>query len=284
MNLIFRCFYGIPLLHAQRFPTNAILGTVKILSKIIHREIPEYVAFFLDKGRDPRRQNLLPEYKANRLETPDPVKVQIPVVKEFAYALGCAVIERTGVEADDLMASFARKYGNDFDNIYIFSADKDLAQCVRGNVEQIIPDSDKESIGCYLSAPNVLEKFGVLPEQIVDYLSLMGDQADNIPGIYGVGPKKASHWLREWGSLENIFAHIEKIKPERFQNLLLAGREILERNRQIIKLNDQIENIYLEKCEFNSENYDRLVDFYQLASLKRMQAKKQWVQEDLFSF
>jgi DNA polymerase-1 len=283
LNLIFRCFYGIPLLDTQKFPTNAILGSVKILSKIIDLEKPSHIAIFFDKGRDPNRQLLLPEYKANRVEMPDPVKIQIPVVKEFAYAMGCTVIERSGVEADDLIASFVRKYGHQFDEVLIFSTDKDFAQCVDGNVYQVIPENDRDSVGSRLDCGSVLEKFGVYPKQMVDYLALIGDQADNIPGIRGVGPKTARAWLRELGDIERICSQISLIKPVRFQSILNESVEILQRNRQLIALDCSIDDIYWEKNIPDEQAYDRLIELYQLASLKKKYGKSQWVQRDLFS-
>jgi DNA polymerase-1 len=282
LNLIFRCFYGIPLLNNQNFPTNAILGTVKILTKIVDVEKPSHIAIFFDRGRDPHRRSLLPEYKANRAEMPDPVKIQIPVVKEFAYALGCAVIERSGVEADDLIASFAHKYGSQFDEVLIFSTDKDFAQCIGGNRYQIIPGNDRNSIGNRLDRAGIFEKFGVYPEQMVDYLALVGDQADNIPGIRGVGPRTASIWLREWGSIGGILSQASEIKPPRFRSILNESAAILDRNRRLVTLDRDIGDIYLEENASDGYAYDRLVELYQLFSLKRKNEKRQWIQEDLF--
>ncbi|MDR1591032.1 MAG: hypothetical protein LBR92_03500 [Puniceicoccales bacterium] len=282
LNLIFRCFYGIPLLDNQNFPTNAILGVVKILNKILNLEKPSHMAIFFDKGRDPNRHLLLPEYKANRLEMPDPVKIQIPVIKEFAYALGCTVIERFGVEADDLIASFIHKYGSQFDEVLIFSTDKDFAQCIGSNIYQMIPENSRDSIGNRLDRSGIMEKFGIYPEQIVDYLALIGDQADNIPGIRGVGPKTAREWLREFGDIGAILSRILSIKPIRFQSLLEENREVLQRNRQLITLNRNIDDIYLEKNVPDEQAYDRLIELYQLTSLGRKRGDSQWVQGDLF--
>jgi DNA polymerase-1 len=279
LNLIFRCFYGIPLLNNQKFPTNAILGAVKILAKIIAVEKPSHMAIFFDKGRDPNRQSLLPEYKANRVEMPELVKVQIPAIKAFACALGCAVIERSAVEADDLIASFAHKYTPQFDEILIFSTDKDFAQCVGGNVYQMIPESERSSIGNRLDRNGVCEKFGVYPEQMVDYLALIGDRADNIPGIRGVGSKTASIWLRELGSIEGVLSQVSQIKPPRFRSILNENTAILSRNCQLITLNRNIGDIYLEENTPNGQAYDQLVELYQLSSLKEKDRK--WIQEDL---
>ncbi|MDR0418025.1 MAG: hypothetical protein LBH08_01135 [Puniceicoccales bacterium] len=269
LNLIFRCFYGIPLLNTQNFPTNAIFGAIKTLTKIINLEHPSCVVVFFDKGRDPIRQALFPEYKANRIEIPDPVKVQIPAVREFAYAMGCSIIERSGIEADDLIASFAKKYQKQFDEIFIFSTDKDFAQCIMGNIYQIIPGTNKNSLGTRIDISGVMEKFGVLPEQIVDYLALIGDQADNISGIYGVGPKTANIWLQEYGNIDHILANANHIKPERFRTLLIESEGILQRNRQLITLNQNIEDIYLEQNKPDDQAYNDLLNFYQLNSLPK---------------
>ncbi|MDR1366644.1 MAG: hypothetical protein LBJ13_01915 [Puniceicoccales bacterium] len=281
LNLIFRCFYGIPFLNTQNFPTNAIFGAIKILTKIINLEHSPCVVIFFDKGRDPSRQALFPEYKANRIAIPDPVKVQIPVVREFAYAMGCSAIERSGIEADDLIASFAKKYQKQFDEIFIFSTDKDFAQCIMGNIYQIIPGTNKDSLGTRIDTPGVMKKFGVLPEQIVDYLALVGDQADNIPGIRGVGPKTANIWLQEYGNIDHILANASHIKPERFRALLMEGEGTLQRNRQLITLNQNIEDIYLEQNKPDDQAYNSLLNFYQLNSLLKKQSQRQCSQDNL---
>ena len=272
------------MLNAQQFPTNAIFGAVKTLQKIKQQKDSPDVVFFLDKGRDPRRKSLLPEYKANRSDVPDPVKVQIPVVKEFAYALGLTVIERSGIEADDLIASFANKYQSQWDELIIFSTDKDFAQCIEKNIFQIIPNkSTQNELGLFLDRNGVWNKFGVYPEQIVDYLSLIGDQADNIPGINGVGPKTASKWLNNFSSIENLLQHIDEVKPERFRSQLTESKEILERNRQLIELNRTVEDIFFENNQPDENKYQQLISFYHLNSLKNTFDAPQVAQEDLFS-
>ncbi|MDR2200773.1 MAG: hypothetical protein LBN94_01530 [Puniceicoccales bacterium] len=283
LNLMFRCFYGIPFLSNQNFPTNAVFGAIKILWKMIAVEKPTHIAIFFDKGRDPLRQTLLPKYKANRLEMPDPLKIQIPVVKEFAYALGCTVIERSSVEADDLIASFAQKYRDQFQEILIFSADKDFAQCVDGKVHQIIPAKDKDSVGNRLDRQGIYEKFGVYPEQIIDYLALIGDQADNIPGIYGVGPKTATTWLGQFGNIETILSQITAIRPVRFQSILGENVALLRRNQQLVTLNCGIDDIYCEPLQPNEQQYAQLIDFYGLTSLRHSPFPLPALQGDWFS-
>lgn len=282
MNLIFRCFYGIPMLSNKGFPTNAVLGSVKILQKIMKTEKPDHLVFFLDKGRDPERQALLPGYKANRLEVPDPVKVQIPVVKAFAEALGLTIIERSHVEADDLIASFAHKYQNDFDQTIIFSADKDFAQCVSERVHLLVPGQRSTQLGNLLDRQGVYEKFGVYPEQIVDYLSLIGDQADNIPGVPGVGPKTASNWLQTFSDIEGIFEHIDQLKPVRFQKIVPQEHDNLLRNRQLIALKQEINDIFLEQNTLNRDQYRELTELYHLQSLHLDLEEKHLVQRELF--
>jgi DNA polymerase-1 len=241
------------------------------------------VAIFFDKGRDPHRKLLLPEYKANRCEVPDPVKIQIPVVKEFAYALGCTVIERSAIEADDLIASFAQKYQSQFDEIVIFSADKDFAQCIEKNIYQIVPESHKTSLGRRLDRMGIFEKFGVYPEQMVDYLALIGDQADNIPGIRGVGPKTASAWLKQFGTTETLLSQIPRIKPLRFQSLLRESIVLLHRNQRLIALNRNIDDIYCEILNPNERQYEQLIDFYKLTALSKSPSKFKIFQPDFFN-
>ncbi|MDR2807213.1 MAG: hypothetical protein LBB11_03600 [Puniceicoccales bacterium] len=282
LNLVFRCFYAIPLLTHQDFPINAILGVTKILSKIINLERPSHVAIFFDKGRDTQRQLLFPEYKAQRTAVPDPVKIQIPVIKEFAYALGCTVIERSGIEADDLIASFAQKYRSQFSEILIFSTDKDFAQCIGGNIYQIIPGNEKNSLGNRFDRTNIFKKFGVYPEQIVDYLSLIGDQADNIPGIRGVGAKTASLWLQQFGSIETLLRQYMSVKPLRFQTILSENVTTLRRNQQLVTLDCHISDVYCEVLKPDERRYAQLVDNYKLNSSGKLPSPSKVFQTDFW--
>jgi DNA polymerase I len=284
-NLMFRCFYAIPhLSRADGFPTNAIHGWLRSLWKLADGEKPDELLVVFDLGDDPEKLALLPGYKADRAEMPDTLKPQVPVIKELTRKLGSDMVEIAEVEADDIIGSYAASLANEGHEVYIVSADKDLAQCVRDGVKMMIPPPTANAkVGWQrLDAAGVKEKFGVEPDQIPDYLALIGDTIDCIPGIAGVGPKTAAKWLQEFGSLEGILAHVNEIKPERFREKLESSRELLARNLRLTTLNCQIALPPFQKYPPDPDGlYKLLEDLEMKGHLK--EARKRYGEPDLFS-
>jgi DNA polymerase-1 len=218
-NMAFRAFYGMPeLTRADGFPTGALHGWVKTMWRLQDQEKPDAMVVFFDLGGSQERLALHPEYKAQRKETPEPLERQIPVIKELTRAMGLVGVELDGVESDDLLAAQARLLAKDGHDVLIVSADKDFAQCVDERIKILLPPpTANPKLGWRVLDPaGVVEKFGVPPAQIAEYLALIGDSSDNIPGISGVGPKTAVKWFQEFQTLEGIIAHAAELKPERF--------------------------------------------------------------------
>lgn len=239
-NLAYRCFFAIPeLTRADGFPTNALHGWVKSIWKLEDQERPEAILVFFDLGEAKDRLALLPEYKAQREAMPEALVKQLPYVKLLTRAMGLVGIEQEGVESDDLLASQAVALAKNGNEVLIVSSDKDFAQIVDDRVQILLPPpSANPKLGWrLLNAAGVMEKFGVPPSQIADYLALVGDTSDNIPGLEGVGPKTASKWLQTYGSIEGILANAAQLKPERFVPLVSASTELLTRNKRITTLN-----------------------------------------------
>ena len=239
-NLAYRCFFAVPeLTRADGFPTNALHGWVKSLWKLADQEKPDVTLVFFDLGGAQDRLALHPEYKAQREEMPEALEKQIPYVKSLTRALGYAGIEQDGVESDDLLASEAVARAKLGEDVLIVSADKDFAQIVSDRIKILLPPpSANPKLGWrLLDAAGVGEKFGVPPAQIADYLALVGDTSDNIPGIDGVGPKTASKWLQQFGSLEGVIAHSAELKPDRFQEAVRTQADRLRLNLKLTTLN-----------------------------------------------
>lgn len=239
-NLAYRCFFAIPeLTRADGFPTNALHGWVKSLWRLSDQEKPDGVLVFFDLGGAQDRLLLLPEYKAQREEMPEALSKQIPVIKELTRAMGLGGIEVSGVESDDLLASHAATLAKRGDQVLIVSSDKDFAQMVDDRVKIMLPPpTANPKLGWrVMDATYVVEKFGVPPARIAEFLALVGDTSDNIPGISGVGPKTASKWLLEHGSLEGVIAAADRLNPERFRALVASSAELLRRNLKITTLN-----------------------------------------------
>ena len=164
---------------------------------------PDQIWVFFDKGGSRRREDILPTYKANRGLPPDGFSEQLAWVKRLTTALGHGWREQEGLEADDLIASAVRQHSGDETDLLIVSSDKDLSQLVGPKVKQLLPPpTANPKLGWrLLDESGVKEKFGVSPAGILDYLSIIGDQSDNIPGLTGVGPKTALKWMNEHGDL-----------------------------------------------------------------------------------
>lgn len=239
-NMAFRAFYGMPeLTRTDGFPTGALHGWVKTLWKLQDQERPDGMVVFFDLGGSQHRLALHPEYKAQRKETPEPLEKQIPVIKELTRAMGLVGVELDGIESDDLLADAARRLAGDGHDVLIVSADKDFAQCVNDRIKILLPPpTANPKLGWrVLDAAGVQEKFGVPPAQIAEYLALIGDTSDNIPGVDGVGPKTAAKWFAEFGTLEGILAAAGNLKPERF-------REALGRDATRLRLNLQLTTLH----------------------------------------
>jgi DNA polymerase-1 len=212
---------------------------VKSLWRLSDQEKPDGVLVFFDLGGAQDKLALLPEYKAQREEMPESLARQVPVIKALTRAMGLGGVEQEGVESDDLLASEAEALSRRGDEVLIVSSDKDFAQIVGDRIRIMLPPpSANPKLGWRLmDAAGVVEKFGVPPSKIADFLALVGDASDNIPGLAGVGPKTAAKWLAEFGSLEGVIAAADRIAPERFRAAVASSADMLRRNRRITTLN-----------------------------------------------
>lgn len=242
-NLAFRAYYGMPeLAREDGFPTGAIHGWVRQMWWVEDNIKADKVFVFFDLGGASRQLAIREDYKANRGETPEDLEKQVPVIKEWTRAAGYAGVERHGVEADDLIASYSHQLAGEGHDILIVSADKDLAQLVNDKVHQMVPPpTANPKIGWRELDPVAVEgKFGVKPSQIADYLALIGDTSDNIPGLKGVGPKTASKWLIQYKTLEDIIAHCGELNPKRFQSLVYEEADSVRMNLKMTLLDREL--------------------------------------------
>ena len=230
-NVLYRTFFGLPRLSApDGSPTNVVLGTARILLKILREEKPFAIAAVFDSPGTTPRHELFPEYKANRLKVPEELLAQVPVVKEVVDALGVPRIEVPGAEADDIIGTLSRLAEERGMEVVIISSDKDLYQLVSKKVR--IRDGLKERT---VGVEQVLETFGVGPERVAELLALAGDPSDNIPGVPGIGEKTASGLIREFGTVENLLAHTDRLKGKQ--------RERIEKNAEMARLCRQLAEI-----------------------------------------
>jgi DNA polymerase-1 len=207
---IFRAYYAIQhLSNSKGFPTNALFGFVRMLLKLLNDAESDHVIVTFDAGRATFRTEIYPEYKANREACPDDLVLQMPYFRKICSALGLVVLEKPGYEADDLIGTLARRYCEAGYKTVIVSGDKDLMQLVNDDV--MVWDTMKDRRYC---AADVVEKFGVEPEKVVEILALVGDSSDNIPGVKGVGPKTAAQLISRFGTAEGVIASVDALRQD----------------------------------------------------------------------
>jgi len=207
-SYLFRAFHALPpLTNSKGQPTGAVYGVINMLRKLRDEYQPEYMAVIFDAKGKTFRNDLYPDYKANRPPIPDELRSQIKPLHELVEALGFPVIVVPDVEADDVIGTYARQATQQKIDTLISTGDKDLAQLVNDHVTLI------NTMSYYvMDEAGVRAKFDVPPAAIIDYLALMGDTSDNIPGVPKVGPKTAAKWLNQYGSLDNLVVHADEIK------------------------------------------------------------------------
>jgi len=283
-NLAYRCFYALPeLTRSDGFPTGALHGWVKSLWKLADQEKPEATLVFFDLGGSQDRLALHPEYKAQRAEMPEALEKQIEPLKQLTRAMGLVGIELDGVESDDLLAAQAVALARAGHEAIIVSSDKDFAQIVGERIKIMLPPpSANPKLGWrLLDAAGVLEKYGVPPVQIADYLALVGDTSDNIPGIDGVGPKTAAKWLAEWGNLEGVLTHAMELKPERFREVVAAAADRIRLNLKLTTLNLGLPTVAAEKTPPQVGELLRLLESFEMKGTLA-EARTRYVQAELF--
>lgn len=227
-SIVFRAFYGIPTLTTSKGEhTNAILGFLNILNKILDEENPEYLAVAFDTHHPTFRHELFTEYKGTRKPTPEELKEQVPVLKEVLKAMKVLVIEKPGFEADDVLGTLATKAEKEGYQVSLVSGDRDLLQLASNKIKIRIPKTKRTGteIEDYL-ADDVLEKYKVTPKQFIDLKGLMGDSSDNIPGIPGVGEKTAGKLIEKYKSIENLYDHIDELSPGKTTTTIKENKDL----------------------------------------------------------
>ncbi len=213
--LIFRGYYALiknPRINSSGMDTSAIMGFTNSLFDVISREKPEYLAVAFDKEGSSERTELYADYKANRDETPAAITLAIPYIQRILKAMHIPIVEKAGIEADDLIGTLAKQAEKEGFTTYMVTPDKDYAQLVSENIYMYKPARMGNGIEIW-GIPEVLKKFQIeRPEQVIDYLGMMGDSSDNIPGLPGVGPKTAQKFLAAYGSMEGLLENVDDLK------------------------------------------------------------------------
>lgn len=249
--LIFRGYYAFiknPRINSKGLNTSAIMGFMNSLLEVIRKEKPNYLAVCFDKGGSQERFSIFPEYKANRDETPEAIRIAIPYIHKILDAMQIPIIEKEGYEADDIIGTLAKQAEQEGYTTFMVTPDKDYGQLVSENIFMYKPargGKDTEIWG----VEEVKQNFGVnSPEQVIDLLGMMGDAVDNIPGFPGVGEKTAQKLIQEFGSIENLLQNTDKLKGKL--------RENIENNAEKGLLSKRLARIILDvPVTFHKENF-----------------------------
>lgn len=237
-SLLFRAFYGLhaSLSRSDGTPINAVYGLCNMILPILNKaNEKDYFICIFDASKHTFRTDIYKEYKANRQETPKELLMQKELSRNLFKSFGIPVLEIKEVEADDVIATLVKKYSRNFE-IRIITSDKDLMQLVSSDV--FLYDTLKEK---EIREKEVIEKFGVPPNKVVDVQSLIGDSVDNVPGVLGIGPKKATELINEFNSLEEIYNNLEKLTNKRTKDLLSVNKENAFLSKKLVKLKDDVD-------------------------------------------
>ena len=250
--LIFRGYYAFiknPRINSKGMNTSAIMGFMNSLLDVIKREKPDHLAVCFDKGGSQERTEMFTEYKANRDETPEAIVIAVPYIQKILQAMHIPVVVKEGFEADDIIGTLAKQAEKEDYQTFMVTPDKDFAQLVSENIFMYRPARMGNGIEIW-GVPEVQEKFEVeRPEQVIDYLGMMGDSVDNIPGLPGVGDKTAKKFLKQFGSMENLLDNLDQVQGKL--------KEKIEANKDLGVLSKKLATIITDvPVQFNEKDYE----------------------------
>lgn len=238
-SILNRAFYGIPeLTNSKGLHTNGIYGFLNIMFKILSEEKPQYLTVAFDVKAPTFRHEMYAEYKGTRKPMPNELREQVPVIKDVLKAMGIKIIEQAGLEADDLLGTIAKRSAKKGLSVSVVSGDRDLLQLAEDNIKIRIPKTKKGTTEVEdYNADEVLEKYQVSPLQIIELKALMGDTADNIPGVPGIGEKTATKIIVEYGNIENAYENADNIKPNKAREALKDHYDMAQLSKKLATIN-----------------------------------------------
>ncbi|MEI6397767.1 MAG: DNA polymerase I [Pseudomonadota bacterium] len=266
MAMAFRNYHAFgqrPLMTSTGIHTSAVFGSALFMLKLIEDEKPDLVICATDSKEKTFRHDMYPAYKANRSEMPADLADQLPYFFELFTSMGIPVLKHPGMEADDLIGSICEKFASDKTHCFIVSGDKDFMQLISPSVYIYAPKKNEPAL--LVSYPQVAEKFGCKPEQVIDVLALIGDTSDNVPGVHGIGDKGAAKLIGEYHTLEGIYEHLDEIKNAKLKNALTVDRESAFLSRQLVTIKKDIPlDVTLDEMAVNRDALanEKLLDLF----------------------
>ncbi len=280
LAVAYRAFHAIPSLSTKAGePTNALFGFIKMVRQLDEQWRPTHRAVVFDGGLPAQRMALLPEYKAQREPMPDALRSQLDPMVTYLKLAGWTSIRPENEEADDALATLAVTSARAGGQTLIASSDKDLLQLVDGTIRVIPPTKDALPLGPL----EVRAKMGVEPDQVVELLALVGDTADNIPGVPGIGPKTAARLLMDFGHLDQVWARLDAVQPERVRELLVQHRDRVDRNLALMRLRLDLPDLpALDSLSARSPDRAALVRFLEDRELHSLARSYREMELELF--
>lgn len=275
-GFIFRAFHALPpLTRPDGTPVNAVMGFCNILLRVLDEAKDSLIAVVFDAKRVNFRNDIYPEYKANRTETPPELVPQFPLIREATAAFGLCCIEQEGFEADDLIAAYTKQAVAKNMQVRIISSDKDLMQLVDDSHVRLVDPIKFTLVG----PEQVKEKFGVTPDKVVDVQALAGDSTDNVPGVPGIGVKTAAELLNHFGTLEELLARTAEIKQPKRREALEQNAEMARISKKLVQLAaDMMIPMPMDELRAHTPDSDRLVPFLQIQGFRSLLSRieKKW--------
>lgn len=258
-SYFYRAYHAIRgLTNSKGLPTNAIYGFTNMILKIIKEKKPDAIAIAFDSPTPTKRHEIYEEYKAQRPETPDDLKIQIPHIKKIIGAFKISSFEVPGHEADDIICTIAKRVASEGINVFILSGDKDMMQVVGNGIK--IYDPIKDLI---IDENHVKKRFGVSPERLPEIMAIAGDTIDNIPGVRGIGEKTAKELLSKVDSLDELLNHPEKIDNKRIRKMIMDNIETIKISKTLATIDTDIEvDINLKDMMLKEPDWQSLLDLF----------------------
>ena len=263
--LAFRSYFAFirnPLINSKGENTSAVFGFSSALLKIIREHKPDYLAVVFDTSKPTFRHKMYAEYKSTRAKMPDPMREQMPRIRQIVESMNIPMLEREGYEADDVMASLARRAEKQGMDVVLVTGDKDLLQLVNDRIRVLDPRRGGEDEVLY-DEQGVRRRFGPNPGQIVDFMSLKGDASDNVPGVPGIGDKTAQKIIEEYGDLDSALEAAETMDNKRVKKGLTEHAEQARLSRDLVRLDDGLEvDVSFEQLTLGDFDTPRLVELF----------------------
>ena len=281
--LYFRSYYAIRQLNTSKgFPTNALYGFLKTTVKLLTETNPKFLAYCFDHKGPSFRKKIYEPYKANRSEMPEDLQEQVPYIEKITKALGISIFDKKEFEADDVIGTLCKWGESKNFQVIIVSSDKDFAQLINDNV--MLWDTFKN---IKYNPQKIFKKWGVHPHQMIDYLALCGDASDNIPGVYGIGPKAAQSLLSNYSSLENIYQNIEKITAKKQKQSLLSSQKEAFLSKDLVTIRTdipfdlKIEDIHIK--DIHTKELEKILEDLEFKSFQKALLPSETIEDKSFT-